>query len=39
MTNDEKKILIETVPVDEDLEMLVDIISDKQANIEVYVSE
>ena len=39
MTNDEKKILIETVPVDEELEMLVDIISEKQANIEVYVSE
>ena len=39
MTNDEKKILIETVPVDEELEMLVDVINEKQANIEVYVSE
>ena len=39
MTNDEKKILIETVPVDEELEMLLDVISEKQANIEVYVSE
>jgi len=39
MTKEEKKILIETVPADEDIEVLVEVLNDNQSNIEVHVSE